>query len=35
VQQAELPKRQPAKDGVLMGVTAASVTPLEYTIRSV
>jgi NADPH2:quinone reductase len=35
LQQIELPKPQPAKDRVLMRVTAAGVTPLEYTIRSV
>jgi NADPH2:quinone reductase len=35
LQQIELPKPQPAKDRVLMCVTAAGVTPLEYTIRSV
>src|ERR1700735_952784 len=32
--QTELPKPQPAKDRVLVRVTAAGVTPLEYTILS-
>jgi NADPH:quinone reductase len=34
LQQIELPKPQPAKDRVLVRVTAAGVTPLEYTILS-
>jgi NADPH2:quinone reductase len=34
LQQIELPKPQPAKDGVLVRVTAAGVTPLEYTVLS-
>src|ERR1700735_4323373 len=32
--QTELPKPQPAKDRVLVRVTAAGVTPLEYTVLS-
>ena len=32
LQQTELPKPQPAKDKVLVRVTAAGVTPLEYTV---
>jgi NADPH2:quinone reductase len=35
LQQTELPKPQPAKDRVLVRVTAAGVTPLEYTVLSV
>ena len=31
LRQMELPKPQPAKDRVLVRVTAAGVTPLEYT----
>jgi NADPH:quinone reductase len=31
----ELPKPQPAKGRVLVRVTAAGVTPLEYTVLSV
>jgi NADPH:quinone reductase-like Zn-dependent oxidoreductase len=34
LRQAELPKPQPAKDRVLVRVTAAGVTPLDYTILS-
>src|SRR5580704_10654408 len=34
LQQVELPKPQPAKDRVLVRVTAAGVTPLEYTVLS-
>jgi NADPH:quinone reductase-like Zn-dependent oxidoreductase len=34
LQQAELPKPQPAKERVLVRVTAAGVTPLEYTVLS-
>ena len=34
LQQTELPKPQPAKDRVLVRVTAAGVTPLDYTILS-
>ena len=34
LQQIELPKPQPAKDRVLVRVTAAGVTPLDYTILS-
>jgi NADPH:quinone reductase len=34
LRQTELPKPQPAKDRVLVRVTAAGVTPLEYTILS-
>lgn len=34
LQLAEFPKPQPAKDRVLVRVTAAGVTPLEYTILS-
>src|SRR5712672_2655485 len=34
LKQAELPKPQPAKDRVLVHVTAAGVTPLEHTILS-
>src|SRR3984893_13829637 len=34
LRQIELPKPQPAKDRVLVGVKAAGVTPLEYTILS-
>jgi len=34
LQQTELPKPQPVKDKVLVRVTAAGVTPLEYTILS-
>src|SRR5580700_8215530 len=34
LQQTELPKPQPAKDRVLVRVTAAGVTPLEYTVLS-
>jgi len=33
LRQMELPKPQPAKDRVLVRVTAAGVTPLEYTVR--
>src|SRR4030088_1190243 len=32
--QVELPKPQPAKDRVLVRITAAGVTPLDYTILS-
>src|ERR1700676_5719315 len=32
--QTEFPKPQPAKDRVLVRVTAAGVTPLEYTVLS-
>jgi len=32
--QAELPKPQPAKERVLVRITAAGVTPLEYTVLS-
>src|ERR1700685_2486794 len=32
--QVELPKPRPAKDRVLVRVTAAGVTPLEYTVLS-
>jgi NADPH:quinone reductase-like Zn-dependent oxidoreductase len=35
LRQTELPKPQPAKDRVLVRVTAAGVTPLEYTVLSV
>ena len=34
LQQTELPKPQPAKDEVLIRVTAAGVTPLDHTILS-
>src|SRR6202795_3487022 len=34
LRQMELPKPQPAKDKVLVRMTAAGVTPLEYTILS-
>jgi NADPH2:quinone reductase len=34
LRQTELPKPQPARDGVLVRVTAAGVTPLEYTVLS-
>ena len=34
LQQTEQPKPQPAKDRVLVRVTAAGVTPLEYTVLS-
>jgi NADPH2:quinone reductase len=34
LQQTELPKPQPVKDGVLVRVTAAGVTPLDHTILS-
>jgi NADPH2:quinone reductase len=34
LQQIELPKPRPAKDRVLVRVTAAGVTPLDYTILS-
>ena len=34
LQQTEPPKPQPAKDRVLVCVTAAGVTPLEYTVLS-
>src|ERR1700691_3122925 len=34
LQQVELAKPQPAKDRVLVRVTAAGVTPLEYTVLS-
>jgi NADPH2:quinone reductase len=34
LRQTEFPKPQPAKDKVLVRVTAAGVTPLEYTILS-
>jgi NADPH:quinone reductase-like Zn-dependent oxidoreductase len=34
LRQVELPKPQPAKDSVLVRVTAAGVTPLEYTVLS-
>src|SRR5271156_3531494 len=34
LRQAEYPKPQPAKDRVLVRVTAAGVTPLEYTVLS-
>ena len=34
LQQIELPKPQPAKDRVLVRVTAAGVTPLDHTILS-
>jgi NADPH2:quinone reductase len=34
LQQTELPRPQPAKDRVLVRVTAAGVTPLEYTVSS-
>jgi NADPH:quinone reductase-like Zn-dependent oxidoreductase len=34
LRQAEFPRPQPAKDRVLVRVTAAGVTPLEYTILS-
>ena len=34
LRQIELPKPQPAKDKVLVRVTAAGVTPLDYTILS-
>src|ERR1700737_2435037 len=34
LRQMELPKPQPAKDRVLVRVTAAGVTPLEYTVLS-
>ena len=32
LRQTELPKPQPAKDRVLVRLTAAGVTPLEYTV---
>jgi NADPH2:quinone reductase len=34
LRQIELPKPQPVKDRVLVRVTAAGVTPLEYTVLS-
>ena len=34
LRQVELPKPQPAKDRVLVHVTAAGVTPLDHTILS-
>jgi len=34
LRQIEIPKPQPAKDRVLVRVTAAGVTPLEYTVLS-
>jgi NADPH2:quinone reductase len=34
LRQIELPKPQPAQDRVLVRVTAAGVTPLEYTVLS-
>jgi NADPH:quinone reductase-like Zn-dependent oxidoreductase len=34
LQQTELPKPQPARERVLVRVTAAGVTPLEYTVLS-
>src|SRR5271156_6473516 len=34
LRQTDLPKPQPAKDRVLVRVTAAGVTPLEYTVLS-
>ena len=34
LQQTELPKPQPAKDRVLVRVTADGVTPLDHTILS-
>src|SRR5271167_3361084 len=34
LRQTELPKPQPAKDRVLVRMTAAGVTPLEYTVLS-
>src|SRR6202035_267086 len=34
LRQTELPKPQPAKDRVLVRVTAAGVTPLDHTILS-
>jgi NADPH2:quinone reductase len=34
LRQVELPERQPAKERVLVRVTAAGVTPLDYTILS-
>src|SRR5580700_7395174 len=34
LRQAEFPRPQPAKDRVLVRVTAAGVTPLEYTVLS-
>src|SRR5271169_5107897 len=34
LRQVELPKPQPARDRVLVRVTAAGVTPLEYTVLS-
>ena len=34
LRQIELPRPQPAKDRVLVRVTAAGVTPLDYTILS-
>ena len=34
LRQVELPKPQPTKDRVLVRVTAAGVTPLEYTVLS-
>ncbi|MEH2566195.1 quinone oxidoreductase family protein [Bradyrhizobium sp. AZCC 2289] len=34
LRQFELPKPQPAKDGVLVRITAAGVTPLDHTILS-
>ena len=34
LQQIELPKPQPAKDRVLVRLTAAGVTPLDHTILS-
>ena len=35
LRQTELPKPQPAKDEVLIRVTAAGVTPLDHTILRV
>jgi NADPH:quinone reductase len=34
LRQVELPKPQPAKDKVLVHVTAAGVTPLDHTMLS-
>src|ERR1700722_5697455 len=34
LRQTEMPKPRPAKDRVLVRVTAAGVTPLEYTVLS-
>ncbi|SOE97031.1 hypothetical protein SAMN05414139_10082 [Burkholderia sp. D7] len=34
LRQIELPKPQPVQDRVLVRVTAAGVTPLEYTVLS-